>query len=116
MTIRLRQALAAWETPGFEDVLKKEVEALPPDQLPLQQGLSAGSHALDDKPSVMVIAVSETAAGIRAKLGIFYSSVVAGCSCADDPTPVSELSEYCQVQLDIDKATAEATVTLLAEP
>jgi hypothetical protein len=39
--------------------------------------------------------------------------VIAGCSCADDPTPTNELDEFCELQLDIDKLTAVATVTLL---
>lgn len=86
------------------------------EQLPLQQGLSAGSYALDNKPSVMIISVSEGEDFIRARAGIFYTSIIAGCSCADDPTPVSELNEYCEVQLDIDKKTAETTVTLAPEP
>jgi hypothetical protein len=49
------------------------------------------------------------------KAGIFYSGVVTGCSCADDPTPVNEESEYCVVQLDINKQTGETAIALLAE-
>jgi len=52
---------------------------------------------------------------IRVKAGIFYTGVIAGCSCADDPTPIDEQNEYCVVQFDIDRTTADATVTLLAE-
>jgi hypothetical protein len=63
----------------------------------------------------MIIGVSEAAGLIRVKAGIFYTGVIAGCSCADDPTPVDELNEYCVLQLGIDKKTAETTVTLLAE-
>ena len=85
------------------------------EQLPLQQGLSTSSYALDDKLNVRIISVSEGAGFIRAKVGIFYTGIIAGCSCADDPTPVEEQVEYCVVQLDIDKTTAETTVALLAE-
>jgi len=84
-------------------------------QLPLQQGLSTGSYAIDDKFNVMIISVSEVVGSIRVKAGIFYSGIIAGCSCADDPTPVNEESEYCVVQLDINKQTAATTVVLLAE-
>jgi hypothetical protein len=38
-----------------------------------------------------------------------------GCSCADDPTPDSKNNEYCVVQLDIDKTTAETTIDLVTE-
>ena len=113
--IRLTKALTAWGTPEFEGVLKKEIEQLDAMQLPLQQGLTTGSYALDGQLKAMIIGVSEEAGLIRAKAGIFYAGIIAGCSCADDPTPVNEESEYCVVQLDIDKQTGETTIALLAE-
>ena len=51
---------------------------------------------------------------IRAKAGIFYTGIIPGCSCANDPTPETEYSEYCEVLFDINKRTAETLVTLLA--
>ena len=113
--IRLTKSLNAWGTPDFEGILKAEIEQLGAEQLPLQQGLSTSSYALDDKLNVRIISVSEEARFIRAKVGIFYSGITPGCSCADDPTPVEEQVEYCVVQLDINKTTAETTVALLAE-
>jgi hypothetical protein len=113
--IRFGRALTAWGTPEFNGILKQEIEQLTIDQLPLQQGLSTGSHALDDRLSAMIISVADEGNTIRARAGIFYTGIIAGCSCADDPTPVNEVSEYCEVQLDIDKATAGTTVVLLAE-
>ncbi len=113
--IRLTRSLNAWGTPGFEAILKAEIEQLGADQLPLQQGLSTSSYAQDDKLNVRIISVSGEAGFIRAKAGIFYAGIIAGCNCADDPTPVEEQNEYCEVQLDIDKMTAETTVALLPE-
>ncbi len=113
--IRLSKALDAWGTPDFQDILKQEIEQLDAGRLPLQQGLSTGSYALDNKLSVMILNVSEDAGVIHARAGIFYTGIIAGCSCADDPTPVDENAEYCEVQLDINKATAETTVSLLTE-
>ena len=113
--IRLTKTLNAWGTPDFKDILKKEIEQMGADQLPLQQGLSTGSYAIDSKLNAMIIGVSEGADFIRVKAGIFYSGVIAGCSCADDPTPVNEENEYCVVQFYISKITAETTVALLAE-
>jgi len=112
---RLTQALNAWGTPDFEGVLKREIEQMGAEHLPLQQGLSTGSYALDTNLQVMVISVSEDAGFIHAKAGIFYTGILTGCSCADDPTPVNEESEYCVVRLDISKSTAETTVALVAE-
>ena len=113
--IRLSKSLNAWGTPAFEEVIKQEIAQVGAEQLPLQQGLSTSSYALDNKLEVMILKVSEEAGFIRAKAGIFYTGIVAGCSCADDPTPINENNEYCVVQFDIDKMTAETTVTLLVE-
>ncbi len=113
--IQLPNALHAWGTPEFEAVLKQEIEQLDPRQLPLQQGLTASSHVTDRPFKAMVIAVREEAGMIRAKAGIFYTGIIAGCSCADDPTPIDEQTEYCVLQFDIDCATADTRVTLLAE-
>jgi hypothetical protein len=113
--IRLTKTLNAWGTPDFKDILKKEIEQMDAEQLPLQQGLTTGCYVTDGQRKVMIIGVSEGVEFIRVKAGIFYAGIIAGCSCADDPAPVNEESEYCVVQLDIDKLTAETTVTLLAE-
>ncbi|MCE5180898.1 MAG: hypothetical protein LLG15_03765 [Betaproteobacteria bacterium] len=113
--IRLTKALDAWGTPDFEDVLKNEITRMKVDQLPLQQGLTASSHALDDNIRAIIIAVSESENFIQVKAGIFYSGIIAGCNCADDPTPVEAQSEYCEVLLDIDKKTAETGITLVAD-
>jgi hypothetical protein len=113
--IRLSQSLSAWGTTGFEDTLKKEVEQLDVDRLPLQQGLSYTSYATDSQRKVVIIRVSEEVEFIRVKAGIFYSGIIAGCSCADDPTPVDEQNEYCEVQIVLNKRTAEAEVALLVE-
>lgn len=113
--IRLAKTLSAWGTSGFEDILKGEVEQLDTDLLPLQQGLSTSSHVTDSQRQAMIIRVSDDEGFIRVKAGIFYSGIIAGCSCADDPTPIDEQNEYCVVQIELNKQTAEATVTLLDE-
>jgi hypothetical protein len=113
--IRLPHALHAWGRPGFNDVLKHEIEQLDAAVLPLQQGLARSSHVTDRPFQAMIIGVHEETRLIRVKAGIFYTGIIAGCSCADDPTPIDEINEYCVVQLDIDRTTADATVTLLEE-
>jgi hypothetical protein len=112
---QMTRALAAWGSPDFKMVLKQEIETLGAGQLPLQQGLSTSSYALDTQLSAMIIDVAEAADCLRVKAGIFYTGIIAGCSCADDPTPVDENTEYCVVQLVIDKTTAGTTVMLLAD-
>ncbi|WP_303903218.1 hypothetical protein [Thiohalomonas denitrificans] len=111
----LPQVVAAWGTSDFTGTLKLELEQLDPDALLLQQGLSHGSYVSGDQFEVMILGISDSPGIIRARVGIHYSSIIAGCSCADDPTPVDELSEYCEVEIELDKATAEVQVKLLVD-
>jgi hypothetical protein len=113
--IRLPQSLEAWGTPEFRDVLRGEIERIDAALLPLQQGLTASSHVTDRPFQAIVLGAGEDAGVIRAKAGIFYTGIIAGCSCADDPTPIDEQTEYCVLRLDIDRTTGEATVTLEAD-
>lgn len=111
--IRLDRSLRDWGRPTFEATLKQEIEQLDVEQLPLQQGISSGSYALAEPVTATILNVIELERVIRVKAGIFFSSVIAGCSCADDPTPVDKITEYCEVQLDIDKANAAVTAVAL---
>ena len=112
---RLNRSLNAWRTSDFRDVFKQEAGQLGVDQLPLQQGLSRSSHVSGDDYEVVVLNVAEEPQRLLVKTGVFYHGIIAGCSCADDPTPVDEQTEYCEVLFDIDKHTAEAKIILLEE-
>lgn len=111
--ISLPASLAAWGEPLFAETLKQELMRQGGAGLPLQAGVSAGSHVVDRPISVIIKHCESTDVLIRAVVGIFFKSVIAGCSCADDPTPMNELDEFCELQLDIDKMTALTVVTLL---
>lgn len=111
--IHLPNTVAAWGTPDFEQVLKNELERLDAGLLPLQKGLSGTSYVTDTPHSAMIIGVTEDGTMLRAKVGVFYGGILTGCSCADDPTPLEEQSEYCVLQLDIDRQSGETTVIFL---
>ena len=113
--ITLFEALNAWQSPEFENILKREIEQLDANLLPLQQGLSQSNYAKTDKFSVMILNVSEIIDKIEVKAGVFYTGLLTGCSCADDPTPDSEYTEYCEMLFKIDKDTAESVVELIPE-
>jgi len=113
--ILLDKALRAWGSPEFKAILKQEIERMDAGQLPLQQGLTTGNYAVSNQLTAMINSVSEAEHHIRVTAGIFYKSVIGGCSCADDPTPVNENNEYCVVRLEIDKATAATSVSLVME-
>lgn len=113
--IHLPDTLKALGTPDFKNVVKREVEQLEMNLLPLQQGLAVSSHVSDRPIQAMILSTNEEGPRILVKAGLFYTGVIAGCNCADDPSPVDELNEYCVVRFEIDKRTAETTVILLEE-
>lgn len=113
--IRFNRALETWGTPTFREAIKQEIEQLDNRLLPLQQALSHGSHALETQHKAVLMGATDLGERLRVKVGVFFASVIAGCNCADDPTPMEEETEYCVLAFDIDKATAEATVELLDE-
>jgi hypothetical protein len=110
--ITLKNTLNAWQSKAFNKVLQDELQNVAPHRLPLQQCLTQGSHVAEDEPfTVMVINARENADQIQAKVGIFYSSVIAGCNCADDPTPVDLCNEYCELVLTINQHDAQTVIS-----
>lgn len=112
MRIYLPRSLDAWQTPAFRTVLKAEIEGLDRALLPLQQGLSRSSHANPDSLEVVILASEEAPEHIGVKAALFYTGIIAGCSCADDPTPVDEVVEHCEIRLEISKDSGLATLSL----
>lgn len=113
--LQLKQSLPVYGDSNFEGVLKTEIENLDANLLPLQQGLSVGGYALYDSFNVMIISASASSRYMQVKAGIFYRGVIAGCSCADDPSPTDVTTEYCEVLFEIDRGTGEATVALVRD-
>jgi hypothetical protein len=111
-TIRLDAAMQVWGQPVFAAVLKRELEALPADRLPLQQGLSFSSSVAEAPFTVLVNSVEERDGCIRVHAGIMYQGETGGCSCAGDPGSESAIDEYCEVLIEIDRASAQAGVEL----
>ncbi len=113
--IRLPQTLDAWNTPMFREVFKYEVEGLDPGLLPLQEGLARSSHVTATPFRAVPLAADREDGQLRIKTGIFYTGIIAGCSCADDPTPIDEQTEYCVLEFAVDTGTGEASVRLAEE-
>ncbi len=96
----------------FQLVFQQEIKTIDPELLPLQQGLQYSSYAITDNLTVTVLNYKEDENELLVKSALFYTGIIAGCNCADDPTPVDEINEYCEVLFTIDKKTARCTVTL----
>lgn len=108
--IRLPGAAARWGTQGFAPTLKAELEALPLEALPLQQGLQSGNMVADEPVEVMFIDAHEQDGVISGRVGVFFGGLVAGCACADDPTPMDTQPEYCVLDFALTRNTGVVEV------
>jgi hypothetical protein len=113
--VNLKNSLQFWRAEDFQGNVKREIEDIDPSLLPLQQGLSQGSHVVDEPIKAMIIKISEEKDSVKVKAGIFFQSIIAGCSCSDDPTPIDTNQEYCELEFIIDISSGEATVKLLED-
>jgi hypothetical protein len=109
---RFQAALSAWNSAAFTDALKRELEGLESGVLPLLQGASRGGVPDDREIRAMLLHADDRRECIQARVGIFFNEILAGCSCGDEP---ASLQSYCELQVRIDKSTAEAAFSLLAD-
>lgn len=113
--MKLLEVAQSWGTEEFNAVLKSAVEQMDGRMLPLQQGLERSSVASDENIKAMVLKAVDVDNAIEAKVGVFYSGLIAGCACDDDPTPQDEIPEYCDVLVKIAKSDGSASVSLWQE-
>jgi len=106
MSFTLPQTLAAWRTDTFANTFKKEMAGIDPAQLPLLKLLRYGSHIVD-QPAFMILGSEADEKSLRIRTGIFFHSILGGCSCADDPTPIDTYNEYGELELSIDRHSAK---------
>ena len=113
MTCSLNDSLQAWNDPDFAQTLRAELLRSGALLGPLQQGMAHGSHALQDEVRLLVLQTEQDAARLRVKTGVCYSSIIPGCACEGDPTPLNALPEYVELRIDIDRASGLAEITLI---
>jgi len=111
----LKHSLLAWQSASFIDTFKREVADLNPQLLPLQQGLSLSSYVSDEKINPVIIKTDEDKSSITVYTSIFYTGIIAGCSCSDDPTPQDTQNEHCELRFTINKLSAQTTVNLIPD-
>jgi hypothetical protein len=92
---------------------KVAIKSLSLEQLQLQQAVKNGSIALADGITVMVISQQHNNDQLRLKAGIFFRSIIAGCNCADDPSPVETLEEYAEAWFSISKKDGSFRISLV---
>jgi hypothetical protein len=109
---RLPAALTAWQSDDFARVLKDEIESLDSGTLPLSQGTSQGGMVDDSDVTATVLTSKENEESIIAVVGVFFTEIVAGCSCGDEP---EEINAHCLLQVRIDKASARARIHVISD-
>jgi hypothetical protein len=109
---RFPEALAAWRSDAFGRALKEEVESLSPGTLPLHLGATQGGFVDDSDIAATVLTSRESEGSILADVGIFFTEIVGGCSCGDEPEAVNA---YCRLRILIDKSSAEAHIGLVLD-
>ena len=110
MSFSLHKSAAAWGSDGFEATLKAELRRLDHESLPLVAAMSHGSHVAEMPIDPVVLHSEEVEGTLRVKVGIFFASINAGSCCADDPTPLCEENEYCEIVLTIDRQSGDARI------
>ncbi len=106
------RALMAGENP--KQALRDELRALPDDALPLQRSLRHGSIALKNELEPLIYACRRTGDDFEMDCELFYHSIVAGCQCADDPSPDERLTE--SVRLRMRLAAPQGEVSFAINP
>ena len=110
MSFSLQESAAAWGSDRFETALKAELRRLDREALPLVAAMSRGSHVAETPIDPVVLHSEEADGMLRVKVGIFFASINAGSCCADDPTPLCEENEYCEIVLTIDPRSGDARI------
>ena len=112
MPCRLSDSLRAWDTEAFAKTLKREIQGLSPGLLPLHSCTRQGGMVDESNISASILTLSSTEDTIQVKLAVFFQEQVGGCSCHDDP--VKE-NAYGEIMVNIDKRTADASFSVLAD-
>lgn len=96
----------------FGKALKHELENLPAGTLPLEKGTSRGGFVDDSDISVTVINTTQNENGIEAKVGVFFTEIIVGCGCGDEPVPENA---YCELLISIDRTTSAAKFEVIPQ-
>ena len=108
--LNLHDALAFRNTREFSMQLKRAIEALDAGHLPLHQCVNQGGHVDASNMAVTVLNVTEVQDDIRARIGVFFTEVVGGCSCGDEPF---EQPVYCELGVTIDRQSGDAVFKVI---
>ena len=99
-----RATLDAWEDPAFGDILRRDVAACQARLRHIAERASASGCLATEDLAITLLGRVWNPDGIHIRIGVFFRTVLAGCSCGDEP---SMENGYCEVRITIDGTTAE---------
>ena len=99
-SIRLRHCLEAEDAERFKQRLAAALKALPGGSLPLHAGCEQGGLVDDSNISASVLSVEQDKQRFLARVGIFFTEIIGGCNCNDDPL---EVNAYCVLEVVISR-------------
>jgi len=110
--LKLPHTIAQHDFDTLFRTLKRELESGGGASLPLEQGTSEGGYSDAADLQVTVLGIDQDDQMLYARIGVFFTEIVANCSCGDEPvhTPA-----YCRMQLSIDRTTGLATASVMAD-
>lgn len=95
---------------SFKDDFKHYIEQLPPASLPLHNCTSQGGIVDDRNISASILSVTAIENGVEIKIAVFFTEIIGGCSCGDDP--VAE-NAYAELLAIMDKDSRQLTFSVI---
>ncbi len=92
--------------------LVRALERLPHGTLPLHEACTQGGVVADSGLSFSVLRHAASESHVTLRLGVFFSEVVGGCNCHDDPVATHN---YALFGLRIARSDGAAEFRLLSE-
>ena len=108
--LNLYDALAFRDAREFSMQLKHAIEALDASLMPLHRCVSQGGQVDASNMAVTVLGVTTVEDEICARIGVFFTEVVGGCSCGDEPF---ESPVYCELGLTINRQSGDAVFNVI---
>ena len=110
-TINLESCLSARDEKVLAQTITRALEALPPEDLPLHAYCSQGGWVEGSPLAVSVLELRPDTHCILARVGVFFTELVGGCNCQDDPAKVNAYGVF---EIRIDRISGLARV--VADP
>ena len=90
----LSHIIKKWHQPNFPGLCKQALEALPSGTLPLEKATTQGGMVDDSNISICILNHRQNEDHFTIKFGVFFTEVIGGCNCHDDPLEANAYGEF----------------------